>query len=146
MTSLERAEQSQETCPNVLQLMNAREKVFRPQWEFFLPKKIPSLSLSPSRGRRGDGILSFQINLECAGNPDLSGATALSLDHHTGARSKAPSPLRSAGALQIYVVAIVAMMFLSACSRTKTSDAPGSSSQTREVTDEAGRRVRLPEK
>jgi len=27
---------SQETCLNVQQLLNAREKVFRPQWEFFL--------------------------------------------------------------------------------------------------------------
>jgi hypothetical protein len=33
------------------QLLNAREKVFRPPWEFFFPKKkIPSLSL-PFRGR-----------------------------------------------------------------------------------------------
>jgi hypothetical protein len=28
----------------LLQLLNAREKVFRPQWEFFFSKKIPSLA------------------------------------------------------------------------------------------------------
>ena len=39
-----RAKQSQETCQNAVQLLNAREKAFRPQTEF--PRfEIPSPSL-----------------------------------------------------------------------------------------------------
>ncbi len=57
-------------------------------------------------------------------------------------RSSQPSPLRSAGALQIYVLALVSLLIFAACSRTPNQK----SIQTREVTDEAGRRVRLPEK
>jgi iron complex transport system substrate-binding protein len=53
------------------------------------------------------------------------------------------SPLRSAGALQIYAVVLIVLLFTS-CSGTNT--APGTAGPTREVTDEAGRRLRLPEK
>jgi iron complex transport system substrate-binding protein len=56
-------------------------------------------------------------------------------------KSKAPSPLRSAGALQIFVVAL-AILFTTSCSRTPNQSAPPPA-ETREVTDEAGRRVRL---
>ena len=58
-------------------------------------------------------------------------------------RSSRP-PLRSAGAPQIYAVALIALFLFTSCSRT--NPAPGSAGPTREVTDEAGRRLRLPEK
>src|SRR6185436_5236709 len=57
-------------------------------------------------------------------------------------RSKAPSPLRSAGALQILVVAI-ALAFASSCSPKPSRNQQAA---TREVTDEAGRRVIVPQK
>ena len=134
-------------------------------------RKDPVASL-PLRGRRGDGILSFRTNLECAGKAkrrqrfefslflcervevvDSSSQSSrrgkgIAARGHFGLsdalrKSKSPSPLRSARALQIYALALAALLIVASCSRTK---APGSSSQTREVTDEAGRRVRLPEK
>jgi cobalamin transport system substrate-binding protein len=45
---------------------------------------------------------------------------------------------------QIFVGVLVSLFLFASCSRTKTTS--GSSGPTREVTDEAGRRVRLPEK
>jgi len=39
MTSPTLVKQSQETCPNVAAVLNAREKVFRPQWEFHFKKR-----------------------------------------------------------------------------------------------------------
>jgi len=56
--------------------------------------------------------------------------------------SKAPSPLRSAGALHIFPL-VLAMMLASSCSQRPNQRAL-STTETREVTDEAGRRVRLP--
>ncbi len=43
----------------------------------------------------------WQEILECRGNPDVSGDAALDSKESGAAKSKAPSPLRSAGALQI---------------------------------------------
>ena len=107
--------------------------------------------------------MSFKTDLDCAGR-DLEGAgrakrrrrfglpggpsageisSAADSSRKPKIRSKVPSPLRSAGALKIYLLALIALLFLTACSRTQ---APGASGPTREVTDEAGRRVRLPEK
>jgi hypothetical protein len=45
MTSSMRRSKSQETCPNVPQLLNAREKVFRPQGIFALQRSRRYLSL-----------------------------------------------------------------------------------------------------
>ena len=56
---------------------------------------------------------------------------------------KAPSSLRSAGALQIFIAALVAILFFASCSRIQNKN---SLVTTREVIDEAGHRVRLPEK
>jgi iron complex transport system substrate-binding protein len=58
------------------------------------------------------------------------------------ARSKAPSSLRSASALQIVVIAI-ALAFASSCSRKQSQS---QQLATREISDEAGRRVIVPEK
>jgi cobalamin transport system substrate-binding protein len=57
-------------------------------------------------------------------------------------KSKAPSPLRSAGALQIFVLAM-AMIFVPSCSRRAVFTPV---SELHEVTDEAGRRVLVPAK
>ena len=57
-------------------------------------------------------------------------------------RSKAPSPLRFAGALQILIVTLVAISLVS-CSRTRNQNI-STPSASHEVTDEAGRRVVLP--
>ena len=46
----------------MLQLLNAREKVFRPQGIFLFPEKVPSPACRRSRGRRGGGILYFRIH------------------------------------------------------------------------------------
>src|SRR5437764_1641148 len=43
------------------QLLNAREKVFRSQWEFLLFRKLSRRQPVASRGRRGDGILNFKL-------------------------------------------------------------------------------------
>ena len=61
--------------------------------------------------------------------------------------SKAPSPLRSAGALQIFV-ALLATLVIFGCSyhSNQTNQNSASSIDTHEVTDEAGRRVTLPVK
>jgi iron complex transport system substrate-binding protein len=57
-------------------------------------------------------------------------------------KSRAPSLLRSAGALQICLIAVAAILF-GACNRSGNDR---SHVATREVTDEAGRRVVVPEK
>jgi cobalamin transport system substrate-binding protein len=156
MTSRNQRSKSQETCRNALQLNECPRKGVQVAVGILLSKKDPVASL-PFRGRRGDGILSFQTNLECAGRAQRRrrfGLTSVSSSLETspaadGSRktkigSKAPSPLRSAGALQICSLALIALFILASCSRTKTT--PGSPGSTREVTDEAGRRIRLPEK
>src|SRR5712692_9532749 len=69
----------------MLQLLNAREKVFRPQG-IFLSGKDPVASLSLSRGRKGDGILFFgyksisRCNL--CGPPCLCGKRSQTKFHH----------------------------------------------------------------
>jgi iron complex transport system substrate-binding protein len=95
----------------LLQLLNAREKVFRPQG-FLFSAKDPVASLSPSRGGRGDGILYFHWHK---------------------------------AALWLLLIAMFAIGLSSSCSnRLNRASAP--TAETREVTDEAGRRVRLPVK
>src|SRR5438874_4756232 len=121
------------------QLLNAREKVFRSQWEFLLFRKmIPSPACRRSRGRRGDGILNIRPDLECAGRAKRRRRFGLFV------RLIATDPKRRrtsfAAAIQIFVIAIAALL-LASCSR---SGNVSSSSATRAVTDEAGRRVVLP--
>lgn len=59
-------------------------------------------------------------------------------------KSEAPSPLRSAGALQIFLLALVALSLVTSCSRIQNNNA--NVDHSRAVTDEAGRRVVLPPK
>jgi cobalamin transport system substrate-binding protein len=134
-----------------LQLLNAREKVFRPQGILFSGKD-PVASLSPSRARKVDGILylGFQVwsaPAERSGdgaldsvsnrmNPKRCRAAA------TPSRRPRRGPRRLAAALQILILAF-AIFTTTSCSRRPNQNAV-SPAETREVTDEAGRRVRLP--
>jgi iron complex transport system substrate-binding protein len=136
--------------------LNAREKVFRPPWEF--SRKDP-VATCPFRGAEGDGFLIFKAKIWSAvasnrGPRRGSRAGVVVARHRFGfsdldRASKAPSPLRSAGALQvatalqIFALALAAGL-LFACSRPQFSYP--STSDTRVVTDEAGRQVRLPPK
>ncbi len=117
-----------------------------------LSEKDPVASL-PFRGRRGDGILSFQTNLDYAGRTERRRLERKRLaciqtgyEPQAGKRgrlrSSQSSPRFVGRSLQISALALVLFIFPS-CSKTTT---PGSAGPTREVTDEAGRRVRLPEK
>jgi iron complex transport system substrate-binding protein len=121
-----------------LQLLNAREKVFRPQG-FLFSGKDPVASLSPLRGIRGDGILYFQLQVWSA-PAERSGDGALSFISNRMNPERCRAVL--ATALQIFVVAL-AILSTTSCSRAPNQSA-GSITETREVTDEAGRRVRLP--
>ena len=139
-------------APTLLQLLNAREKVFRPQWNFFFSGKGPVASLSLSRGRRGDGILYFQPDLECAGRAKRRRRFGLlirlkSADPKRRRASTTPArlprrgPRTLAAALQILLVATLVVLLTASCTNRPVNL---STTQTREVTDEAGRRVKLP--
>ena len=102
-----------------------------------LQKKIPSLPVAFVR-QEGDGILSFKAQ--------IWSAVASAARHRFGfldfsESSKAPSPLRFAGALHI-IALMVTLSLLPACSHPSKNQL--AESETHEVTDEAGHRVRLP--
>src|ERR1041385_4298089 len=92
-----------------------------------------------SRDRKGDGILSFKRHIWSAAASAARRRFGLSESIFALRQSKAPSSLRSAGALQIFIAALVATLFFASCSRIQNKN---SLVTTREVTDEAGRRVR----
>ena len=111
------------------QLLNAREKVFRPQWEF-LPETIPSLPVSfASAG--SDGILNFKHSVRTA--------------HRTGQVNSHLTFDISRLSFGIATLLIVSLAFLSACSQ-RHNQKTGSSVATREVVDDVGRRLTIPEK
>jgi iron complex transport system substrate-binding protein len=107
--------QKPETCPDaVCSFRTPRARVFRPPWEFSSPQKDPVASLSLSRGRKGDGILYFQ------------------------------SKNRENANLWLLLIAIFSIGLISSCSGRLKQRPSSTTSETREVTDEAGRRVQLP--
>jgi len=128
--------------------LNAREKVFRPQWEF--SRKDP-VATCPLCAAESDGILVFsrQVRSAVASNrvPRRGSRAAAVVARHRfglvpqGRQSKAPSALRCAGALQIFAIALAAAL-LFGCSRPQSLYP--ATADTRLVTDEAGRQVRLP--
>src|SRR5438132_5025410 len=101
---------------------------------------IPSPACRRSRGRRGDGILNFKIMF---GVPRLRGLGRLPPE---GGTPNNPKRCRAAlaAALQIFVVAITTLS-LFACSNRANENA-SSQTATRTVTDEAGRRLLLPQR
>lgn len=104
--------------------------MFRPPQGILFSEKIPSPACRIRVAER-DGILSFQLTFECADN---------------GAASDSPTdPKRRrvtlAAALQVLSIAMLIVIGTTSCfDRQKNT----STSATREVTDEAGRRVQLP--
>lgn len=104
--------------------------MFRPPRAFSLRRKDPVASLSHARGRKVDGILFFKPTLECAQN---GGA----LDSRANPKRRRA---RLAAALQVLSITMLVVIGMTSCfDRTKKT----STSATREVTDEAGRRVQL---
>ena len=97
--------------------------MFRPQWDYLFGKD-PVASLSLSRARKGDGILFFSTDNKC---DPLNGECS-------GNRAFRPTYL--------LVIFLLAIGMTAACSRRPSSVLNGA--ETREVVDEAGRRVRLP--
>lgn len=115
---------------------------------YFLTENDPVAQPVAFTRQRGDGILSLKNNLECAGRVSTSSRRRLRFGsgeaHLFHNRSNAPALLRSAGALQIFaVLQIAALLLVAGCSRTPSTS---SAEKTRELIDEAGRPVRLPEK
>lgn len=115
-----------------MQLLNAREKVFRPQGILFSGKD-PVASLSPSRGRRGDGILYFQ---SWSKGDSLSAPTSLCVLFYT----ERTFSRYSVGTLVLLIITAL-LILTSSCSQRR--DQNSSSTEAREVIDEAGRHVRL---
>src|SRR5215510_8218462 len=92
-----------------------------------------------SRGRKGDGILNFRpkdISLCLCGKGFSNSVNHRDTEVHKGFTEK----IR----LALIVAVVVLVGVTSSCSRPSTEQAL--QTQTREVTDEAGRRVRLPDK
>ena len=134
----------------LLQLLNAREKVFRPQGILFF-EKDPVASLSPSRGRRGDGILFFQpgssspCNLRGAlcfcGELALRNTHHRDTENHRGYTERTFSRHFTGSVVLLMILAL--LISTSSCSPRRNQNS-SSITETREVIDEAGRRVRLP--
>jgi iron complex transport system substrate-binding protein len=103
-------------------------------------EKIPSLSLSPSRVREVDGILNFTKTVECAGKAKRRRRLG-SLIRPLSVNSKRR---RAALAAALQIFAIAGTVLLASCNRTQNQSAVPANATAREVTDEAGRRVRLP--
>jgi len=144
------AKQSQETCQNVFAAYECPRKGVQVAVGILLSEKDPVASLSSLHGRRGDGILSFKDHIWSLRRADWSASVLACIELLGWVKQSKRGRLHSsqyatlAGALQIYLLALAALLIFASCSRTNTT--PGSSGPTREVTDEAGRRVRLPEK
>lgn len=164
--------QKPETCPDaVCSFRTPRARVFRPPWESSSPQKDPVASLSLSRGRKGDGILHFQIHLKLkvfrqsirllvfSARPlrtrRLRGEYSCDAPHRRDAefaevsQRKAFSSKRGQGVTSkrgsvLFSLIILAVVALTACARRPANAPSLSSSATREVVDEAGRRVQLP--
>lgn len=136
-----------------MQLLNAREKVFRPQGNSLL-EEIPSLSLSPSRDREVDGILNFRPKKMFLCDPGgplcLCGKCFSEQVHHKdtkkhkGRRQKIDTRIVSRDLSFCVFTLIAGLLILSASCSNRGTQNPQLTTETREVTDEAGRRVRLP--
>jgi len=124
-----------------MQLLNAREKVFRPHREFFSRKRSRRQPAAFARSK-GDGILIFRSYLWSLAASAARRRFGFADRNLFSAESKAPAPLWKAGALQILAIA-ASIILVSACSQ-RPNQKYFSPTETREVIDEAGRRVILP--
>jgi iron complex transport system substrate-binding protein len=105
-----------------LQLLNTREKVFRPQWESFRRRSRRQPVAFPQE--KGDGILLFQTHKESA---TPRGVT---------------SGARPCGGLLL--TAALAILMVASCGSRRPSGSPSNPDATRTIIDEAGRQVELP--
>ena len=144
MTSRNFAEQSQETCQNVFaaKRMPAKRRSGRSGNSAFQKDPVASL---PVRGRKGDGILNFQLQprslCDLRGTLCVCGEVSSGKVKHRGTEVHRAFTERS----KLTLVILLSLLSLTvSCSSRLKQDAP--QAPTREVTDEAGRRVRLPEK
>ena len=183
--------QSQETCRTLSQLLNAREKVFRPQWELF-SEKIPSLPVV-FRAAEGDGILIFRARVS---ESPQSGRSGIAQRFTAGSQRRLRTSVRGtdgrgtskwlaripflspasrakdqifcadpstkgAGLFsfvrcadsnpnhrlaKLLIIALLAVISATSCSRSSNQNSVPSVGETREVIDEAGRRVRVPQR
>src|SRR5438128_4923235 len=148
MRSPARAKQSQETCPNAESSFgHFAQRVFRPQWEFSLSRKIPSPACCVLRKGRGGGILIFQHRSNCdwrfcirsprSGRTSTKGAGLFSFvrraDSNTNHRLTKMS-----------MIVLFAVIAVGSCSPSHNQNSVHSTGPLREITDEAGRRVHLP--
>src|SRR6266404_9026239 len=109
--------------------------------EFFLSGRDPVASLSLSCGRKGGGILYFQPDLECAGRAKRRRRFGLLIRLTSIYPKRRRATL--AAALQSLSIATLIVLLMASCANRPANTS--SSNPTREVTDEAGRRVRLPQ-
>jgi iron complex transport system substrate-binding protein len=159
-----------------LQLLNTREKVFRPQWESF--RRRSRRQPVAFAQQKGDGILLFQLrnkrNRVCRKNellirlgafsarslrslrlcgeysgnePHLRDAEFAEASQRKAFSNKRDQRTTSACAafrLTPLPLIMMAAIALTACSKRLASTPSSSNDATREVVDEAGRRVLLP--
>jgi len=123
-----------------LQLLNAREKAFRPHREFFLEKSRRQPAAFARR--KGDGILAFRLQIWSAATSAARHRFGLSDRISFPGESKAPAPRCPAGVLQTLAIALL-IIFASSCSQ-QSNQKTVLTVDVHEVTDEAGRIVQLP--
>src|SRR5438132_11015140 len=130
-------------------VLNTREKVFRPQWEFSLSRKDSVASLSLSRGRRGDGILVSRLKrtslCNLCGPLCLCGNSSSRQIHHRDTEGSQRGTEKIAGrsffsrSLRNFALLLIIGTLISSsvsCSRRRGQNS-SSITETREVTDEA---------
>ncbi len=157
------AKQSQETCRNVAAAFERPRKGVQAAVGICFPEIVPSLPVMFAR-QEVTGFLHFEKRIWSA-LPKRSGDSALdcalslwvTVRVRVLARAVLPSPLPCpkgrgrekrrrtalAAKLQIFILALIPLVLCSCSNGAYTSN---SSSATREVTDEAGRRFTVPEK
>ncbi len=132
-----------------MQLSNASRKGVQAAPGNALPGKDPVASLSLSRGRNGDGILYFQSkhkersslrNLRALG---VFAASSL-VQQFNAETQRTPRRRREKPKPWLLLIAIFSIGLIPSCSGRLNHLPSSTTSQTHEVTDEAGRRVQLP--
>jgi iron complex transport system substrate-binding protein len=111
---------------------------------FSLLRKDPVASLSLTRGRKVDGILSFKNRSRQHSSLCVCGKASARRLHHRDTEGRSVCTERIAGhpvsRLLFFIILALLLLIVSCSSRVRNSSLPP---VTREVTDEAGRRVQL---
>src|SRR6266513_4852647 len=131
----------------LLQLLNAREKVFRPQGTFPFRKRSRRQPVAFAQ-EKGGGILHFQpesLSRERLSLRNLCvlcvSAVSLLERQFTAETPRTPRTRRGIACSITIAFCAIALVTASCVNRPVNTSAPET---TREVTDEAGRHVRLP--